>query len=46
LLPVLVEMHLWFEKYYTISEDKKEMLEIIKKNRAGFIENLTKSLEL
>ena len=45
LLPVLIEMHLWFEKYFTISEEKKEMLEIIKKDKAGFIENLTKRLE-
>ncbi|TRX03708.1 winged helix-turn-helix transcriptional regulator [Flavobacterium gawalongense] len=45
LLPVLIEMHLWFEKYFTIPEDKKEMLEIVKKDKAGFMENLTKMLE-
>jgi DNA-binding HxlR family transcriptional regulator len=45
LLPVLIEMHLWFDKYATIPEDKREMLEIVKKDKAGFIENLTKMLE-
>ncbi|MFH6962021.1 winged helix-turn-helix transcriptional regulator [Flavobacterium plurextorum] len=45
LLPVLIEMHLWFEKHFPISEEKKAMLEIIKKNKTGFIENLTKNLE-
>jgi DNA-binding HxlR family transcriptional regulator len=45
LLPVLIEMHLWFEKYYTIPEDKKEMIEIVKKDKAGFIENLIAQLE-
>lgn len=45
LLPVLIEMHLWFDKYDTIPEDKREMLEMVKKDKAGFIENATKMLE-
>lgn len=45
LLPVLIEMHLWFDKYGNIPEDKREMLEIVKKDKSGFIENLTKVLE-
>lgn len=45
LLPVLIEMHLWFDKYYTIPEDKREMLEMVKKDKAGFIENVTRMLE-
>lgn len=45
LLPVLIEMHLWFDKYSTIPEDKREMLEIVKKDKAGFIENLIAQLE-
>ncbi|MEG1237103.1 MAG: helix-turn-helix domain-containing protein [Flavobacterium sp.] len=45
LLPILIEMHLWFEKHFPISEEKKAMLEIIKKDKTGFIENLTKNLE-
>ncbi|WP_269227230.1 winged helix-turn-helix transcriptional regulator [Flavobacterium eburneipallidum] len=45
LLPVLIEMHLWFEKYGTIPDDKKEMFEMVKKDKVGFIENMTKVLE-
>jgi DNA-binding HxlR family transcriptional regulator len=45
LLPVLIEIHLWFEKYGTIPEDKREMFEIVKKDKAGFIESYTKMLE-
>lgn len=45
LLPVLIEIHLWFDKYGTIPEDKLEMLEIVKTDKVGFIENITKMLE-
>jgi DNA-binding HxlR family transcriptional regulator len=45
LLPVLIEMHLWFEKYASIPEGTREMLELVKKDKAGFIENYTKMLE-
>ncbi|MGH2666301.1 winged helix-turn-helix transcriptional regulator [Flavobacterium sp.] len=45
LLPVLLEMHLWFDKYFTIPEDKREILEIVKKDKAGFIENFITQLE-
>lgn len=45
LLPVLIEMHLWYDKYGTIPEDKSEMLELVKKDKAGFITNITEMLE-
>lgn len=45
LLPVLIEIHMWFEKYFPISEHHKKIHAIIKKDRAGYIENLTKRLE-
>lgn len=45
LLPVLIEMHIWFDKYSTIPEDKKELIEIIKKDKAGFIGSLIAKLE-
>lgn len=45
LLPVLIEMHLWFDKYGTIPEDNREMFDIVKKDKVAFIENLTKTLE-
>lgn len=44
LLPILVEIHLWFDKYYTIPEDQKELMEIVKKDKAGFIENFIAEL--
>jgi DNA-binding HxlR family transcriptional regulator len=45
LLPVLIEIHLWFDKYGTIPEEKREMFEIMKKDKVAFIENITKILE-
>ncbi len=47
LLPVIIEINLWAEKYYTIPEAQKEILTEIKKNKEGFIKKamafLTKS---
>jgi len=45
LLPVLIEIHLWFDKYGTIPEDKREMLEIVKKDKVGFIKEITSQLK-
>lgn len=45
LLPVIIEMHLWFDKYGTIPDEIREFLEIVKKDKAGFIESFTKRLE-
>ena len=45
LLPVLIEMHLWFDKYDKIPDDKKEMIETIKKDKIGFIAVTTNKLE-
>lgn len=45
LLPILIEIHLWYDKYGTIPEDKKELIETIKKDKAGFIENAIRMFE-
>ncbi|MGJ4788135.1 winged helix-turn-helix transcriptional regulator [Leptospira koniambonensis] len=45
LLPILVEIHLWAEKYSTIPADKKAMLKEVKKDKLGFIKAMTKELE-
>lgn len=45
LLPVLIEIHLWFDKYNSTPEDKKELLEVVKKDKAGFIDNTIKMLD-
>jgi len=45
LLPILVEMHLWAEKYFSIPPDKKAMMKEVKKDKAAFIKSVTKQLE-
>jgi DNA-binding HxlR family transcriptional regulator len=45
LLPIIIEMHLWFDKYDKIPDDKKEMIETIKKDKIGFIAVTTNKLE-
>jgi DNA-binding HxlR family transcriptional regulator len=45
LLPVLIEINLWAEKYFTIPKERKEMLKKVKKDRQRFIEDKIKALE-
>jgi len=45
LLPVMIEINLWAEKYFTIPDDRKAMLKEVKKDKAGFIKAMTKELE-
>lgn len=45
LLPVMVEINLWAEKYFTIPEDRKAMLKEVKKDKTGFIKAMSKELE-
>lgn len=44
LLPVMIEINLWAEKYFPIPEDRKAMLKEVKKDKAGFIKATTKDL--
>src|SRR4051794_25240266 len=44
LLPILIEINLWAEKYSSIPEDRKAMLKKVKKDKAGFIKEMTKEL--
>jgi len=45
LLPIMIEINLWAEKYFsTIPEDRKAMLKEVKKDKAGFIKTMTKEL--
>jgi len=44
LLPVMIEINLWAEKYFPIPEDRKAMLKEVKKDKAGFIKAATKEL--
>jgi len=44
LLPILIEINLWAEKYFTLPADRKALLQIVKRDKAGFIETMTKEL--
>lgn len=37
LLPVLIEIYLWGEKYFSLSEEHKSFLKKIKKDKEGFL---------
>ena len=45
LLPTMIEINLWDEKYYPIPANRKAMLKEVKKDKAAFIKSLTKKLE-
>jgi DNA-binding HxlR family transcriptional regulator len=44
LLPIMVEINLWAEKYSSIPDDRKEMLRAINRNKTKFIEDSMKEL--
>jgi DNA-binding HxlR family transcriptional regulator len=45
LLPIIVEINLWAEKYFPIPDDRKAMLKQMKKDKTGFIKAATKELK-
>lgn len=45
LLPLMIEINLWAEKYFTIPADRKALLKEVKKDKAAFIKSMTKELE-
>ena len=45
LLPVMIEINLWAEKYYPIPADRKAMLKEVKKDKEGFIKAGMKELK-
>lgn len=45
LLPILIEIGLWAEKYYSIAEDQKEMLQEVKKDKEKYIKTAIKDLK-
>jgi len=45
LLPLLIEIHLWTEKYGTIPEDKKALVREAKKDKEAFINKVIKDLQ-
>jgi DNA-binding HxlR family transcriptional regulator len=45
LLPVMIEINLWAEKYFEIPADRKAILKEVKKDKVGFIKSMAKDLE-
>lgn len=45
LLPILVEMYLWADKYFTIPEEIKAMIEAGKKDKEGFTKSILERLK-
>jgi len=45
LLPLLIEINLWAEKYSKIPESQKMILNEVKKDKAGFIEERIEELK-
>jgi DNA-binding HxlR family transcriptional regulator len=45
LLPIIVEVHLWAEKYINIPENIKAIIKEAKKDKESFIKIMTKELE-
>jgi DNA-binding HxlR family transcriptional regulator len=45
LVPLMIEIHLWAEKYFAISADRKAMLKEVKKDKEKFIKTATKNLK-
>ena len=45
LLPVMIEINLWAEKYFPIPADRKAMLKEVKKDKAAFIKSMTNELQ-
>lgn len=44
LLPIMIEINLWAEKYFIIPEERRAMLEEVKKDKPGSIKKMTQDL--
>jgi DNA-binding HxlR family transcriptional regulator len=45
LLPLIMEIYLWGEKYFTLSDYHKAFLKEVKKDKEAFLKNTTKKLK-
>lgn len=45
LLPLMVEINLWAEKYFNIPAERKALLKEIKKDKEAFVKTTTKDLK-
>ena len=46
LLPIIVEVYIWSEKHYALSEGLKAIIKETKKDKEKFIKQVTKELKL
>lgn len=44
LLPLMIEINVWADKYLTIPDEQREILKEIKKNKEAYIKKRTKEL--
>lgn len=44
LLPLMIEINLWADKYLAIPADRREILKEVKKDKEAFIKSMTKKL--
>ena len=44
LLPIMVEINLWAEKYFPIPADRMAIIKEAKKDKVGFIKSMTREL--
>ncbi|MES2651973.1 MAG: helix-turn-helix domain-containing protein [Bacteroidota bacterium] len=44
LLPLMIEINLWADKYFTLPAERKEMIEEVKKDKEDFIRGKTAEL--
>lgn len=45
LLPIMAEINIWMDKYYTIPLERKEVLKALKRDKEGFIKESKKTLK-
>ena len=45
MLPIIIEINLWAEKYFPIPEERRAMLKVVKKDKTGFIKTSMKELK-
>ena len=45
LLPIMIEINLWAEKYFTIPAERQAMIEVVKKDKEGFIASMSEDLK-
>lgn len=45
LLPLMIEINLWADKYFTLPQDRKEMLKEVKKDKEKAIKSWIKELK-